>query len=342
MIFRLKKYIYALIITCLIIFFSSFSRTVTIDESLPLIASFVKSPAQLHFNTISYDPSPSGNFLTLTIPMKHAGRLLLIEANIDGQTGNLVFDTGATDLVLNKTYFRDYMAISNENAGGITGAAGEVNRTIVGKVQISDLFYENVNASIANLAHIENRKGIKILGLLGLNMIKKFEMLIDLQKGKLRLTRLDKKGNSMVENQALHFDLVHKIKETNNIMLINANVSGKTLNFCLDTGAESNVLNSYAPKKVFNSVSIIRRSNLSGAGSQNSEVLLGVMKDFSIGNKKISGMQTIITNLSALSDVYGIQIDGMLGYDFFEKGVFCINLAKKEMGICFSKEKEAE
>jgi hypothetical protein len=41
----------------------------------------------------------------LTIPLKSAGRLFMIEAIIDNQSGNLIFDSGATGLVMNRTYF---------------------------------------------------------------------------------------------------------------------------------------------------------------------------------------------------------------------------------------------
>jgi hypothetical protein len=72
-------------------------------------------------------------------------------------------------------------------------------------------------------------------------------------------------------------------------------------------------------------------------GSGEAEVLLGKLNDFSIGDHPISNMQTIIASLNALSDSYGYPIDGMLGYDFFEKGEICINLVKDELKISFTK-----
>src|SRR5512138_3041409 len=54
---------------------------------------------------------PEGVYMT-TIPLKRAGRLFMIEVVIDGITGNLIFDTGASKLVLNSTYFRNSWTIS--------------------------------------------------------------------------------------------------------------------------------------------------------------------------------------------------------------------------------------
>ncbi len=61
------------------------------------------------------------------------------------------------------------------------------------------------------------------------------------------------------------------------------------------------------------------------------------MNDFSIGERHIDGMEVIISNLDALSEVYGTKIDGMLGFNFMEQGILCINFAKKQFGIKFTK-----
>jgi hypothetical protein len=48
-------------------------------------------------------------------------------------------------------------------------------------------------------------------------------------------------------------------------------------------------------------------------------------------------METIVTNLSALNDVYGKTIDGMLGCSFMDNGIICINFVKKEFSIRYWK-----
>jgi hypothetical protein len=59
---------------------------------------------------------------SVIIPLKRAGNLILIETVIDGVSGNLIFDSGASSiLVLNKTWFRTHKRIGNKSATGITG-----------------------------------------------------------------------------------------------------------------------------------------------------------------------------------------------------------------------------
>ncbi len=281
---------------------------------------------------------PMGELESVIIPLKRVGRLFLIEARVDNLVGNFLFDTGAAQLVLNSTYFRKYMTTNAGEGGGITGATGAIEHIQIKKMDVAGLIYKDLTGDVTGLGHIENRRGVKILGLFGVSMLKGLEMVIDINHNELRLYRLDKTGNriSVVKNEN-KADITEKVELYHNILFIKARIGGKILDFCLDTGAESNVLNCYAPKKVLSTVTILRRSDLLGVGSGEAEVFLANLNDFALGEYPISNMQTIIASLEALSASYGYPIDGMLGYDFFEKGEICINLVKNELKISFTK-----
>lgn len=302
--------------------------------SLVRIAGF--RPSALPSLTIAEPELPAG-MTSITIPMKRAGRLMLIEARIDGQEGNLIFDTGATGLVLNRSYFRNYVKQEAVTAQGITGSAGQVDRITVEEIRIAELGYSSVPADLANLGHLENRRGIKVLGLFGCDMIRRFETVIDIENSSLQFHLLDKRGNRIsAGNGAQDCDVLYKLENQVPVILLKGTVAGNPLYFCFDTGAETNVINKSAPKKVLNSITITRRSDLGGAGTGSGEVLFGTLNDFSIGGRQISGMGTIITSLLPLSEAYGRNIDGMLGYDFVRQGVITINLEKRVMGMRFS------
>lgn len=287
------------------------------------------------FNAIANaGDKPMGDFESLTIPLKRAGHLFLIEANIDGQTGNLIFDTGASGLVLNKTYFRKYASYEKTAGGGVTGGIDKVMRTVVNRIDIAELYYENISADLTDLGHIENRRGVKVLGLFGLNMITGFEVIFNASASELQLHKVDKKGNRISGKAHDHkFDFLQKIDTQHSIMLIRASIGEKELRFCLDTGAETNVINSQLPKKVLGTIQINRRSAMGGAGAATTEVLYGTMNEFTFGEQAFGTMETVVTNLSRMSDAYGCTIDGMLGYDFWQKGIFCFNFERNEISF---------
>ena len=193
-------------------------------------------------------------------------------------------------------------------------------------------------ADVTNLGHIENRRGVKILGLIGFSMMRRLEIVIDAKNNQLKLFRIDNHGNR-INSKLPEFkaDYTQKIVGNTNILFIKGIISGKNLNFCFDTGCETNVICSDCNRSIMNTLTITGRSKLTGAGSSGSEVLFGRMNDFTIGNKQIPNMDTVITNLDALSESYGTKIDGMLGYNFLEQGVICINFVKREFGIRFIK-----
>jgi predicted aspartyl protease len=289
----------------------------------------------------SADPEALGDFNSLSIPLKRAGRLFLVEAVIDGEKGNLVFDTGATGLVLNRTYFRNHACVECGPSNGITGSTGNIANTIAKEVRISDLYYRNIKADVTDLSHIENRRGIKIIGLLGFNMIKSFEIVIDAQHNELQLHRVDRKGSRIQSGESIEAqDYSQKIDPWRPVIIVKGQVGGKKLNFCFDTGAETNAISRSASKSVLNTISITRRSELKGAGQASDEVLFGTMNDFMFDKTPIRDMETIVVNLDALSEVYGVTIDGMLGYSFLEKGIITINLVKKQFGIRYLKPAE--
>jgi hypothetical protein len=281
---------------------------------------------------------PLGDFQSITIPLKRAGKLFLIEARIDDQVGNLIFDTGASGLVLNKTYFRKYAAFEKSAGGGITGASDKIYRTVVKRIDISGLYYEDVAADLTDLGHIENRRGVKILGLFGLNMIGQFEVVFDAISSELHLYRTDKQGNRLISlASGFKFEVTQNMETNHNIMLIKGKIGDKILNFCLDTGAESNVISSDVPKKVMSTIQISRRSEMGGAGAASVDVLYGTMKEFEFGNHQFGIMPTVVTNLEAISEAYGCTIDGLLGYDFWQKGIFCFNIRKSEISFSLMK-----
>lgn len=284
---------------------------------------------------------PKGDFQSVTIPLKRAGRLFLIEARIGDQTGNFIFDTGAVSLVLNRTYFRKNLIQIEEPASGITGNVEKVCQMRVPRLDLSGLYYENILADVINLGHIENRRGVKILGLFGMDLFRNLEMVIDLKRSELRLFRIDKSGNRIITaTDTLKTDLTCPVKVVSGVIFLKACIGGKNLDFCVDTGAEANVLSSTASKKVLNTVTITRRSDLTGSGSTQVEVLYGTMNDFMLANRPMHPMQTMITGMDALAVAYNYPLSGVLGYDFFEKGIVCINLVKKELGLRLVRETE--
>jgi hypothetical protein len=302
---------------------------------------FPVSWSSRHLHPVFKLPFISAETDPVVIPLKQSGHLFLIEAEIDGQSGNLIFDTGAKELVLNSTYFRKYVQTGKVTSSGITGPVGGEGKITVGRIEFADMVFTNLTADRTDLGHIENRRGVKILGMTGFALLRNFEIIIDPIHGQLILHRIDKTGKRL--NNAFPLfesDLTQKIEGSGNIVFLKGSIGGKTLNFCFDTAAETNVISNNSGKNVLSTITITRRARLKGAGSAVSEVLFGKLNNFSMGAYSLSDMDTVVTSLFELNEAYDTHIDGVLGYSFLKHGEICVNFLKSQIGIRFVKGEE--
>jgi hypothetical protein len=148
---------------------------------------------------IYFDPIVRSDSADCVLPFSRAGNLIVIQAKADTTLGNFILDTGAPNLVLNLTYFRNYASTNKDGeGGGITGGAA-TSQTNVVKFFLGPVKYYKVEADLVNLGHIENSKGIKILGLLGMQLFKQFEMIIDYEKSLIYLHLISKRSETLIK-----------------------------------------------------------------------------------------------------------------------------------------------
>ena len=271
------------------------------------------------------------------IPFSRAGNLILVKATADTTTGNFVLDTGAPHLVLNLTYFRNYPVHSSEGEGkGITRSAFITSQTTIADFSWGPEHYYRLNADLANLGNIENSKGVRILGLIGMELLRNFEMIIDYEKNLIYLHRFRRKAPSSFRNELLADTAAYSVVPitiTDNRIMLQSVLAGKKIKLIIDSGAETNLLDSRLPDKVFENVSITGRTILSGAGAGKIEVLKGDLQQLQIGNQSLSNLPVLITNLERTCFSYGGCVDGILGFDFLSLKKIGFNFVTNKMYI---------
>jgi predicted aspartyl protease len=277
------------------------------------------------------DPVPVWTNDRIRLPFRFAGNLILVQVKADSVVGDFILDTGAPHLVLNKTYFRNYPMYGEVMAAGITGSAGTGSQTRVGKLDFGGLHFDNVDADVVSLGHLESQRGTKILGLIGLNLLKKLELTIDFNEGTLEFVRINRQGEPIDRPMALADSSAMELRMTGNFRLIylNGSIGGKMLRFCLDTGAEANVLHSELNNKVMQQVKLLRAASVSGSGAKKSEALIGRLNLLTMSCGDYPALTTSVMNISALREIYEESIDGILGMDFlYRHGKMQINMNK--------------
>ena len=282
------------------------------------------------------DPNVRIDSLSSVLPFTQVGNLILIQARADNDTGYFVLDTGTRGLVLNINYFQHYASFQLAHGGGVTGSVGLVSRTIVNSLHFGPVHYSHLEADLIDLGHIESNRGVKILGLLGMRLFARFEMIFDYGTHLIYLHQTGSKEPAGYHDPQLADTAAYQtipIRIEDGQIIVHVYLRGKRLKFIIDSGAETNILDSRLPKKVFLSVVITRRVVLNGAGPGKIDALYGNIKGLRIGSIDIGSLPVLITDLENMCDAYNNCLNGMLGFDFLSRHKIGFDFSHRKMYI---------
>jgi hypothetical protein len=293
---------------------------------LPTLVSLLKT------TLLSNDSS------SFTTSFSRAGNLIMVKAKADSIEGNFILDTGCPHLVLNLTYFRHYISNHDETGerSGVTGSIAAVTQATVLKFQFGNVKYYRLEADLVNLGHIENSKGVKVIGLLGMSLLRQFEMIIDYETNLIHFHKIGRKESNSYRHEMLNDTAAYHIFPFDLIedrIMVRTELAGKKIRLIIDSGAESNILDSRLPDKVFENVFITGRVLIAGAGNKKVEALQGEWKNIKLGNQQIASLPVVVTNLEKTCFSYSGCVDGILGFDFMSLQKIGFNFVTRKMYI---------
>ncbi len=289
-------------------------------------------PAEGILCNLSFPQAAIADVNTIYIPFTLVGQLIMVEAKVDTVTGFFMLDTGSEKLVLNKQYFE---ASENGRSIAAVGNTGFVNAVIekrVDRLQIDQLVVREIRAHLVDLHHIELKKNIRLIGILGHDVYQDFEVFIDFQSKFIVLTRVNKKGFRIdtlapyeLPYDSMSFDLQH------HLIIVDTKVNNVRLKMILDSGAELNLIDRHVNRRVMDKFTIIKRVNLLGVGNREVEVLAGVLNDVQCGNQYSDKMNTLLTSLDEINQSFDVNVQGVIGYEFLKKRRVLINYQKRKL-----------
>ena len=293
-----------------------------------------RKPSAISFND---DPVMQVDVPSIDLPFTTVGGLILVKAKVDTLEGNFVFDTGAPYLVLNKTYFRDLERTQNpaDEQSGITGEGGLSEKTTIKHLKLGAFHYYKVSSDLVSLGLIENLRGVKILGLLGVALFKQCEIMIDYANSLLHLHYIKSSErktyrHALLQDPAAYEE--HEFELWENRILLKAVYGDKKLRFVVDYAAESNVLDSRLSSAVIDSVKIQSRITLTGTGSKKVEALKGELTGFRFGSISCN-LPVVVTSLANSCFASNTCINGVLGFDFLSRSRLIINFVTRKLYV---------
>lgn len=269
---------------------------------------------------------------TVRIPFRMADHLILIQGSINGKQGNLILDTGSKHLVINKSHFKKQPVQLASGIGySINGSMDQIMAQRIQDFSFSTFEIPNRIADRIDLSHIEKNKKEKILGIIGHDVLYDFEIYIDFYLNQITLFRTDRNGNRIDDHLFLDTPVSEiPFEIRGHSIILNTTVNNTPVAMALDTGAEINFLDTKAPEEALKQFRGIKRIKIRGMGQKSSEMMAGKLYGLHLNNSlPIGVMRTILADLSDMTEAYGTQVEGVLGYDFIAMKRLLINYKKK-------------
>jgi len=112
------------------------------------------------------------------IPFELNGGIIVVSAIYDGVYDKFVLDTGAPTVLINQKVHPD----SADTSGSDISGKIHLKQIELNQFKLGNLSCENLEAYCLDLSHIESAKNQKFAGVIGHNLIKEHELLIDYQR----------------------------------------------------------------------------------------------------------------------------------------------------------------
>ncbi len=271
----------------------------------------------------------------IIIPFRPIGKTIVIQGSIDGQIGNLVIDTGISKMILNKSYVKSENIFTNDEFGGIRSVDGAVQNLGMSMVGLKiEAFSIKLAADVMDLKPIEKQKRMNIMGMVGLQIFRKYEFEIDFFSSEIRLHDLDKRGiRKMLEPQALPSQTLTFDYE-GHLLCIPAHLDGKTLRLGLDTGAEMNLLAENLFEEKGAQYREVHEKTLLDLNGEQVKAFSAKTNNFQVGTDDLPPIEILFVPLKKhYGGINTKKMNGLFGFEFFQHFRIAINFKKRRIAL---------
>ncbi|MCB9275327.1 MAG: aspartyl protease family protein [Lewinellaceae bacterium] len=267
------------------------------------------------------------------VPFELVDGLIFVKAEVEGQWGNFILDTGAPSLIING----ENMKGGTEEWQGITDDI-KPHAITVNQFSWAGIEKKGIEAIGLDISHLEEAYQRKVLGIIGYQIFSDREILVNPQTKQIII--LDGKKNYL--NRITQPISTIPFTIEGHLPVISAKAGSRTFRFGFDSGCTSNLLD----QKVLDQLSggayeIVGHKQLQGFAEEPREVQVISTSAITFENLPIQNTTYLVTGLSHLEES-GIHIDGFLGYPFFKGLAFSINYASNQLSIWGIHGEEAE
>lgn len=299
-------------------------RFIILFLCLAQIAAAQNFVSFIDVDRIATKTKPTNLVNSTVVPFTMLEGMMVVEATINNQKGNFIIDTGAPTLVINE----------RTSAKGKVAGRGISESLVTDEVNIREFYWsginkKNITAFKVDISHLERVSGKSLAGIIGYDILKEVELLVDYASKTVQLSPVKAKLSiSKTPIAVIPFTMQAHLP------VIKVKIGKKKLRLALDTASESNILDSKILKKI-NAylLSNQRVGEIQGVDQKVKKVSVADIALTNVKNLSFEDMSYLFTDLSPLKAESGLYIDGLLGYPFFKQAKMSINYKEQKIYV---------
>ncbi len=251
--------------------------------------------------------------------------IILVEAEMNGEIANFILDTGSPMMILNEKVIESTNYQANTLQGGLAGDWKKIDA-----FSWAGVHKFNMKALSLDISHLEYVTEKPIRGLIGYEFFGDFDLMLDFENKIVTLVPQDYVNK--LEKWSLKAELPFVLE--GHIPVIEAHIGDVHLRLGLDTGAGTNLLDYKRKDEIAPELlAPIHNASVVGLSSSANLIFAADVLETTIAGTNYWNMRYIFSDISSLKNLKDNNVDGLLGYPFFESGKFTINYGRKV--ICF-------
>lgn len=247
--------------------------------------------------------------------------LIVFKGKLNGVERNFIFDSGARHSFVNSTRLNRDLKFGSAVLNGVNRASSTglaVADSI--DINISGIVLEKASLLAKDLSYLEPTD-IEIAAVIGMDIMGVYDILYDYDKGELTL--ISPSANIRFSGSTVT-TVPYAELASNYLPCIKAKVNNKEMTFAIDCGAASNLIST----RYEDSVSDTHETDLVGISGESTKAKKGKLS-FDVAGIDFEAQDFVINDISHL----GLDIDGLLGYQFLKTRKMLFKNSTKELII---------
>ena len=313
-------------------------RNIRLGKDYRLLQADIADIALAGHSPATEEPQASSEDLPAAtiVPFTVAENIIVVEAEINGVFGNYLVDTGAQAVVLNRPHFdaADIKTVELDHAlpSGANGTVLDVKGAVDLKLTWGNIRIDGLRGLVTDLSHLETSVGVPIAGLIGYNVLERFQVHFDYAALELTLYDLDENSQPLLQSDLGSPTQITAFEMMGHIPVFPVQIEGYEMQMGLDSGAGGAMLFTRWRDKLEGKYEFIERTELNGADKN---VQMGDV--VRIDNMRVQNLDyadmTFRFNDIAGHNGSAMPMDGLLGYEFLKTRPTSINFRRRELMV---------